>query len=364
MARWRQFMKPSEAMANKVAEFEQSSHGFKLAQEQLSACRWFGEAINLALQDEENQIPLRNRKQQACLLIGAGGTGKTTIVLELMLEVFCHFFPARPGEEERYMIATFSHAQSDAISNDTYRARTCHTACSYRVASLRNKHLALKTKENEMKRRWQPKIFVIQDEISLVPAAVENMMLYRNMRARQDEGLDPPSYAQPGELMGHIPILLIAGDFLQIKPANEISLADDLEELVRKMPHRVQSEHYAAQSALMSIETVIHLKKSKRFLDEHLPEITAAMRVSSPNAPLSESHLIKLRSRKIENCRKELSTDLFRHGHVVGMYWENIARGMVERAHRDAQELDVPLFCLQAADQRHSRRNKTIDKQL
>eukprot|EP00435_Cladocopium_sp_Y103_P043395 s2664_g12.t1 len=130
------------------------------------------------------------------------------------------------------------------------------------------------------------------------------------------------------------------------------------------MPHRVQSEHYAAQSALMSIETVIHLKKSKRFLDEHLPEITAAMRVSSPNTPLSEDHLIKLRSRKIENCHKELSTDLFRHGHVVGMYWENIARSMVERAHRDAQELDVPLFCLQAADQRHSRRNKTIDKQL
>ena len=92
-----------------------------------------------------------------------------------------------------------------------------------------NKHLALKTKEEEMKRRWQPKILVVQDEISLVPAAVENMMLYRSMRARQDEGLDPPSYAQPGELMGHIPILLIAGDFLQIKPANEISLADDLE---------------------------------------------------------------------------------------------------------------------------------------
>ena len=65
------------------------------------------------------------------------------------------------------MIATFSHAQSDAISNDVYRARTCHTACSYRVASLRNKHLALKTKEQEMKQRWQPKILVIQDEIRM-----------------------------------------------------------------------------------------------------------------------------------------------------------------------------------------------------
>ena len=165
-AEWRTFSKPSAAMARKVAAFEKSAAGFKLAPEQLSACRWFGEAMDVALQEEENKTPLRKRAQHACLLIGAGGTGKTTIILELMLDVFCRFFPARPGEEERYMIATFSHAQSDAISNDVYRARTCHTACSYRVASLRNKHLALKTKEQEMKQRWQPKILVIQDEIS------------------------------------------------------------------------------------------------------------------------------------------------------------------------------------------------------
>ena len=116
------------------------------------------------------------------------------------------------------------------------------------------------------------------------------MMLYRSMRARQDEGLDPGSYFHAGELMGRIPILLIAGDFLQIKPANEISLADNLEELVRKRPDKVQTEHYAAQAALMSIETVIHLKKSKRFLDVHLPEITTAMRTCTPAAPLSEDH--------------------------------------------------------------------------
>ena len=178
------------------------------------------------------------------------------------------------------------------------------------------------------------------------------------------QGLDPSSYFHAGELMGHIPILLIAGDFLQIKPANEISLADNLEELVRKRPDKVQTEHYAAQAALMSIETVIHLKKSKRFLDVHLPKITTAMRTCTPAAPLSEDHLRQLRTRKIENCKKELETDFFKHGHVVGMYWENIARSMVERAHRDARKLDVPLFCLQAADHRHARKNKTIDKQL
>ena len=140
-AEWRTFSKPSEAMAQKVAAFEKSSTGFKLAPEQLSACRWFAEAMDVALQEEENQTPLRNRTQHACLLIGAGGTGKTTIILELMLDVFCHFFPAKPGEEERYMISTFSHSQSDAISNDVYRARTCHTACSYRVASPRERFI-------------------------------------------------------------------------------------------------------------------------------------------------------------------------------------------------------------------------------
>ena len=46
------------------------------------------------------------------------------------------------------------------------------------------------------------------------------------------------------------------------------------------------------------------LKKTKRFVDTELPGITAAMRVSSPSAPLSEEHLAKLRLSKIENCRK------------------------------------------------------------
>ena len=37
---------------------------------------------------------------------------------------------------------------------------------------------------------------------------------------------------------------------------------------------------------------------------------------------------------------------------------------MVERAHRDARELNVPLYCLQAADQRHKKRTAALEKQL
>ena len=74
--------------------------GFKLAPEQLSACRWFAEALDVAPQEEENQTPLRNRPQHACLLMGAGGRGKSTIILELMLDVFFVIF-FRPDLEKK-----------------------------------------------------------------------------------------------------------------------------------------------------------------------------------------------------------------------------------------------------------------------
>jgi hypothetical protein len=57
--------------------------------------------------------------------------------------------------------------------------------------------------------------------------------------------------------------------------------------------------------------------------------------------------------------QEELQTPLFADGHVVGIYWENIARSIVERTHRDARKMDVPLYCLQAADHRAAFRNKT-----
>ena len=62
--------------------------------------------------------------------------------------------------------------------------------------------------------------------------------------------------------------------------------------------------------------------------------------------------------------QEELETPLFADGHVVGIYWENISRSIVERTHRDAKKLDVPLYCLQAADQRASYKNKIHEESV
>ena len=97
---------------------------------------------------------------------------------------------------------------------------------------------------------------------------VENMLLYRSMRSRQNEHqLRPEGYGDVNQLMAHVPILLVAGDFLQIKHAKEISITDDLDAL-RQAGTAVHPEHQTAQDAIWGIADVIHLTKSKRFLDE------------------------------------------------------------------------------------------------
>ena len=141
---------------------------------------------------------------------------------------------------------------------------------------------------------------------------VENMLLYRSMLSRQKEHqLQLNCYGDEGQLMGHVPILLVAGDFLQIKPAREISIADDLYAL-REAGTVVHPEHHIAQDAILGIKDVIHLTKSKRFLDEEMPTLMQAVRTSRPNAPLADEELEKLRQRKIENCQKELETPFVR----------------------------------------------------
>ena len=112
-AEWQHVDWPSSRLAARIQEFEGSAddpdpnrRGFKLADGQWAICKRFGRALDVALDEEMRQVPVRERTQSACLLIGAGGTGKTTIILELLLPTFLEFFPAQDGED-RYAILTF-----------------------------------------------------------------------------------------------------------------------------------------------------------------------------------------------------------------------------------------------------------------
>ena len=65
---WQTFRKPSDAMAQQIKNFEESPTGFTLSPEQRASCRWFSEAMDATLLDEEKQTPIAERKQRSCLL--------------------------------------------------------------------------------------------------------------------------------------------------------------------------------------------------------------------------------------------------------------------------------------------------------
>ncbi len=70
----------------------------------------------------------------------------------------------------------------------------------------------------------------------------------------------------------------------------------------------------------MSIRGVIHLKKSKRFLDEALPILMEAIRASRPDAALPHAEL-ETPQQKNEKYKDEVHTPLVADDHVVSIYW-------------------------------------------
>ena len=109
-----------------------------MADGQRAICKWFGHALDVALDEEIRQVPLNERTQSACLLIGAGGTGKTTIVLELLLPTFLEFFPAQ-DREYRYAIVIFPMQKA-------MRFRTRHSEPKQHTLLLGTELLASGTK--------------------------------------------------------------------------------------------------------------------------------------------------------------------------------------------------------------------------
>ena len=189
-------------------------------------------------------------------------------------------------------------------------------------------------------------------------------MLYRSMRARQDEGLDPASYFHPGELMGHIPIFADCRWFF----ADQACQRDLLS---------WQSRRADPQNAAQSADRTPCCPGG---IDDHwysdsFEEVEAVSGCSPARNHNSHAHvhaccsfvrgsLAQLRTCKIENCKKELTTDLFkawsRHWNVLGEHCSQHGGTGKSRCARPG----CAVFCLQAADQRHSRKNKAIDKQL
>ena len=272
------------------------------------------------------------------------------LVTQIFIPLINWAFPPI-DEGERYMVVAYSHAQADAISTATIRARTVHNACSMRVQSLANAKMAPGAKKEALTRTWERLMLVILEEVSMMPAEAFNMLLYRSMWGRREHlNLNADEYAFKQHLFGGMPLSLLLIDLLQLKPPKQISLADDL--IAKAQQGNVVSvEAQTAVSAFRGIDVVIELLETRRFKDNMLPNIMNFMR-ESDHKPMPQEIWNLLLSRSIERNQAKLEEDLFANGHTVGICWENIARSIVERAIRDAKRLDVPLIFCRACDQR------------
>ena len=322
-----------------------------LTYEQHLAVAEFTVMVQTAMDEEARQVPWAERTMHRMILLGQGGTGKTMIVQDVFIPLIEWAFPPRAGDP-RYLVVAFSHAQADAISNSSFRAKTLHSVSAMRVQSLDNKDMAPGPKLPRLQHIWEHKVCLVIEEVSMMAAVALNMGMYRATWGRKAQcQLSVDAYGTTSNIFGRVPIVLLLGDFLQLKPPNATSLADDLMALARE-GRRISVEVQTACAAFHGIDTVIELTATRRFTDAEMPALMNFCRSARPGSKFPAGLWRQLSSRRVEQAQAVLETDNFANGYVMGIYWENVARSMVERAHRDAKKLDVPLIVIQAADRR------------
>ena len=321
-----------------------------LTREQVLACATFAKMVNIAWEEERAKKPYEKRTCQQMILLGQGGTGKTMIVTDIFIPLVNWAFPPT-AEGERYLVVAFSHAQADAISTEQIKARTLHNACAMRVQSMANSKMAPGAKKDVLINTWSNKVLLINEEVSMTPAEALNMEMYRSMWGRHEQfGGNIDEYAQLNALFGRMPLVVFLGDFLQLKPPKQISLVDDLVAKARE-GYVVSVEAQTACDAFRAVDTVIELLETRRFEDKVLPEVMTFIR-EADDTRMPEDMWQSLLSRSIEKNQARLDDELFANGHLIAIFWETIARCIVERATRDAKRLDVPLIFCRACDRR------------
>ncbi len=143
-----------------------------------------------------------------------------------------------------------------------------------------------------------------------------------------------------------MPVVIMLGDFLQLRPAANASLLDDLRLMQGLRDTAIPAEHQAAQRLFLETPACYQLNVSNRFReDPAMQELMTFMR--SPGDVLPDSVNKSWESIQDGNRAQQ---SVFQTGRMLGIYWETVARWASTRAERDADTLQTPLYLIQAAD--------------
>ena len=332
----------------------------RLTREQECFMVVFAKACDEAWEDEK--LPPKQRRVHDIHLLGAGGTGKTHVVQNLVFKAVEYIWPDENADSPSMMVVASSNAQAKNISTAKVKARTLHNAAGMRVQEMTNPKMRPGDKAKSLEQRWRNVMVLIIEEVSMVSAASYNMVDFRAMYGRtKTHEVNEGNYSKEGCRFGRVPILIHLGDFLQLPPTAQLSLVTDTmaknEDGSYVIPVPPSLEIQNAIKVFDRVKCVIELRGTKRFVPgDPLIQFLECMRMGAriPD-PVWQAFEDTFATDSLPEPKKALdprhAEPGFLEGYGLAMYWEPLARWITKRARRDARMLEVPLVFLQAADQ-------------
>ena len=347
--------RPSEFIARLVHALEHDpDEPKKLTEAQLHFVNDFKEVMDNIKEEDDMGVPWPDRTMHRKILLGEGGSGKSFLVLNIVIPAVAWTFPAAEHGTESFLTVAFSNAQANGLSTESYRAETFHSAGCIRVQSMSHSALRPKDKLPELQAKWVCRMALIIEECFMPAAEAYNMLNYRSSWGRREKcAIDMRDHGAKTQSFGRIPFVLHLGDPLQLQPMHGVGLLDDLKALVEGDAN-VSVEAETGIKLLQTVKDVYILDGTKRFKDTALPALLGCLRRGQA---LPAAVWEALRARFIAqgtdgNCTVErrLQEPLFLDGHEVGIFWDTVARWIPRRCRRDAQRLNAPILHCQARD--------------
>ena len=230
----------------------------------------FSQACDEAWEDEDK--PPEQRRTNHILLLGAGGTGKTHVVQNLVFKAVEYIWPNETAQSPSMLVVASSNAQAKNISTAEWKGRTLHNAACMRVQEMINPKMRPGDKATSLEQVWRNVRVLIIEEVSMVSAANYNMLDFRAMYGRtKSHAVTESTYKTPGNSFGRCPIVIHLGDFLQLSPTAQLSLVTDVNaknkdgSYVLAEPPTLEIQN--AIKVFKRIPNVIELQGTKRFVE-------------------------------------------------------------------------------------------------
>ena len=160
------YEKPSGFIRQLIADLPPAT---RLTRRQTLFMAKFAEACDEAWEDEDK--PPEQRRTHEMLLLGAGGTGKTHVVQNLVFKAVEYIWPNEAPESPSMLIVAFSNAQAKNISTAEWKGRTLHNASCMRVQQYINPKMRPGDKAASLEQLWRKVRVLIMEEVSMVSAA-------------------------------------------------------------------------------------------------------------------------------------------------------------------------------------------------